>query len=98
MVQEEGLGRVRGRPLRLGTTQGGRRDAIAEQFSNAPDMIGKSSGHGWGTRKAHVLWFAQFLVRETKIVGSPNQIHPGRECIKTTSSVMSLTHFFGQGK
>src|SRR6266566_3417882 len=62
-----------------------RSDLVDQDVLDTPDMISKSCGHGRGARIPAMFTCAQFMVRDTPIIGTSNQIHSGLERFETLS-------------
>src|SRR5450759_1316784 len=60
-------------------------DLIQKQFRDAPNMIGKSSRHGWCARKPTMFRRAQLVMGKAKIVGTSDEIHSHLNGLQTMS-------------
>ena len=79
-------------PLRF--NPGSRRALIAEQFRDAPEMIGESCCHGRGTRTPEMAGVTQLLVRDAEVRRTSNQIP---SCLQSFQTMSRMTTFAGQG-
>jgi len=75
---------------------------IAQEFPNAPDMIGQATGHGWSQQ--HFSRFslgpgcppAQFLMWHTEVVGTSQRPHAAFQSRQTPGRMPTFAHRAGE--
>jgi len=67
-----------------------RRDFVADQFADTPNMIGQATGHRRSTSFSKVAGFAHFLMGQTEMVRATNQVHPSVQSLQARSRVPTL--------